>query len=567
MKIAIWGYGRAGQLHYINMISKNDLQLKYVYDPIISEKGQLFINDIDIILNDPEIETVMICTPTHLHYQHIKLCLENNKNVFCEKPISNNETEIVECYALAEQKKKHLFCAFNRRFDPNIISLKKNINTIGHLQNILSISKDYYSYPKQIYLETSQSIFHDYAIHDIDFINWILNDKPISVFCTGNKTKSDNINTRHLDNVVIIMEYSNGLIVTINCSRITQQYDQRIEIQGDKGILLSENQKISFPERYKISYMKELDYFIKLITSNDKNNITKEECINNLIIANACQKSIDTSSKVSIKYSDKFRDYSNVVEAIKNNYFLARKNQTLEFVKKMHKKYLNFNIQISINEIFNKLKNFVDISDPDISLPNYYHGIQTAEAIRSDGHPDWLQLVGLIHDLGKIMYIKGSDKEGTSIKNQWAIVGDTFVVGCKIPDGIVFPEFNKENPDMKNNNLNSELGIYKKNCGLDNLWCSWGHDEYLYQILKYNNSKIPEEGLYIIRFHSLYSYHKNGEYKHFMNKKDKKMIKWLKIFNKYDLYTKSDDIKISTETKKYYNHLIEKYINNGKIYI
>ena len=102
----------------------------------------------------------------------------------------------------------------------------------------------------------------------------------------------------------------------------------------------------------------------------------------------------------------------------------------------MHKKYLKFDKKLNIKNIFKSLEKFVDISDPDISLPNYYHGIQTAEAIRKDGHPEWLQLVGLIHDIGKIIFLKGCDEDGTSIKNQWGIVGDTFIVGCKIPDSI-----------------------------------------------------------------------------------------------------------------------------------
>ena len=75
----------------------------------------------------------------------------------------------------------------------------------------------------------------------------------------------------------------------------------------------------------------------------------------------------------------------------------------------------------------------------DISLPNYHHGIQTAEEIRKDGHPEWLQLIGLIHDIGKIMYLWGCDEDGTSIKEQGRIiVGDTFIVGCKLPEKIVF---------------------------------------------------------------------------------------------------------------------------------
>ena len=195
-------------------------------------------------------------------------------------------------------------------------------------------------------------------------------------------------------------------------------------------------------------------------------------------------------------------------------------------------------------DILENLNSFTDISDPDSSHPNLYHAIQTAEMIKKDGHPEWMQLIGLIHDIGKIMYKKGNNKEGTGIKDQWAIVGDTFIVGCKLPESIIFPEFNCENPDTNNNKYNSKLGIYKECCGLDNLHCSWGHDEYLYTILKSekNSNTLPDEALYIARFHSLYLYHDKGEYLHFQSEKDKKMISILKEFNKYDLYSKSDDI-------------------------
>ena len=259
------------------------------------------------------------------------------------------------------------------------------------------------------------------------------------------------------------------------------------------------------------------------------------------------------------------RDYSKVQKAIKNNYFMGRKYQTLDFVKSMHKKYLKFDKLMDIDNVFDKLSNFIDISDPDISLPNFYHGIQTAEEMRKDNLPEWLICVGLIQNIGKIMYLWGCDEDGTSIANQWAIVGDTFVVGCELPNTLVFNEFNKENGDYNNIKYNSKNGIYKENCGLDNVYCSWGHDEYLYQVLKHNKCPLPKEALYIIRFHSLYTYHKHGEYSNLTNKKDKKMFEYLKLFNKYDLYTKSETIEVTQEMKDYYKKLVNKYLNNGKL--
>ena len=147
------------------------------------------------------------------------------------------------------------------------------------------------------------------------------------------------------------------------------------------------------------------------------------------------------------------------------------------------------------------------LSDPDMDLPNIIHAYQTAEAIRKAGLPDWLQLVGLIHDLGKMMYLKGTESDGTTMNSQFSIVGDTFIVGYPIPSTIVYPEFNELNDDNKNG-----LNMYEPKCGLDNCIVSFGHDEYLFQVLKYNNSSIPEAGLNMIRYHSLYVFHTYGAY-------------------------------------------------------
>ena len=145
----------------------------------------------------------------------------------------------------------------------------------------------------------------------------------------------------------------------------------------------------------------------------------------------------------------KFREFtkSDVSLAVKDHYRKMRQNQTFDYVKRMHNKYLNFNNPMELWEAMYSLDNLIDVSDPDLDLPNVQHLIQSAEAIRNDNRPDWMQLTGLIHDLGKTMYLWGCDKDGTSQKEQWGLVGDVFVVGCSLPKSCVFPEFNKLNPD------------------------------------------------------------------------------------------------------------------------
>ena len=592
----LFGYGRIGKIHYKNIMNSSLINLKYIHelenrvDIVYNEINKNYdnLNNIDKIkkikvtsclkeiLEDKEINICIICTPTQFHYNVIMESLKHGKHVFCEKPLSSIEKEIKESYTLAESHNLVLLCALNRRFDPRIIQLKQSLPQIKPIHQITSISRDY-PYPTFDYLKISSGLFSDCAIDDIDYVNWLLDDKPINVNVTGNTVTPYYVGAGELDNAIIIMQYSNGIIVNINLSRISTNYDQRTEIYGMNGKLTMENPykqnflfPISFQERYKYSYENELIHFLNVIQKKDTIKVNMDDCLNCLRIVEACEESVKTSSKISVNYSDRFRNYnkeSAISKVIKETYYKARTNQTVEYVERMHEKYLKNMKKMDIREIIKNMDSFIDISDLDISLPNSHHAIQTAEAIRNDGHPIWFQLVGFIHDFGKIMYLKGCDEDGTSIKEQWGIVGDTFIVGCEIPSSTVFPEFNKENPDMLNEKYNSKLGMYKENCGLNNVICSWGHDEYLYWILKKSFVDLPPEALYIIRYHSLYPYHTHDAYKYFANDYDKKMLHWLKLFNNYDLYTKSDNFIIDDAKRNHYINLVINYLNYGELLI
>ena len=164
----------------------------------------------------------------------------------------------------------------------------------------------------------------------------------------------------------------------------------------------------------------------------------------------------------------------------------------------------------------------------------------------------------------QVIYKRGCDEDGTSSAKQFSVVGDTFVVGCALPESLIFPEFNCENLDASNPALTSKLGIYEPGCGLDNTYVAYGHDEYLYQVLRQNEGvKLPEEALYVIRYHSLYPWHDQGEYAELESDLDRQMKGWVKLFNQHDLYTKKNtyfsDEKLE-EMRQYYDGLIKKYL-------
>jgi len=193
------------------------------------------------------------------------------------------------------------------------------------------------------------------------------------------------------------------------------------------------------------------------------------------------------------KSKEEYRNYtdSERVDTVREFYRLNHTYQTYDFVVEKEREFLAFNKrEMSIWDAVDFLNTLIDDSDPDTSLDQLQHLMQTSEAIRADGHPDWFVLTGFLHDLGKVLCLFGEP--------QWAVVGDTFPVGCKHSDKIVYPEFFEANPDSQDERYNTKYGVYEPNCGLKNVKMSWGHDEYLYQIMK---PYLPEEALYMIRYH------------------------------------------------------------------
>ncbi|MEH3114830.1 inositol oxygenase family protein [Pedobacter terrae] len=251
------------------------------------------------------------------------------------------------------------------------------------------------------------------------------------------------------------------------------------------------------------------------------------------------------------KKEEQFRNYEETEkDSVKEFYRLNHTYQTYDFVKQKKADYLRFNKQeMPIWSAFDFLNKLVDDSDPDTDLDQMQHLLQTSEAIRNDGHPDWMVLVGLIHDMGKVLCLFGEP--------QWAVVGDTFPVGCAYSDKIVYPEFFSQNPDYKNDVYQTKLGVYTQNCGLDHVDMSWGHDEYVYHMMK---PYLPEPGLYMLRYHSFYSQHREHAYDHLMNEKDHEMFKWVDLFNPYDLYSKNPNQKSWAELEPYYKALVTKYL-------
>jgi len=234
------------------------------------------------------------------------------------------------------------------------------------------------------------------------------------------------------------------------------------------------------------------------------------------------------------KSEDQFRQYdATATPGVAEFYRLNHQFQTYDYVMAKEKEYFGLNKGMkSIWEAAEFLNTLVDDSDPDTDLTQIEHLLQTSEAIRKDGHPRWFVLTGFIHDLGKVLCLWGEP--------QWGVVGDNFAA----------------NPDTHNPLYQTKYGIYEPNCGLANVHLSFGHDGYIGEVMK---NYMPEESLYMLRYHSFYAAHRHGAYRHLMSGHDIEMLEWVNKFNVYDLYSKGHTKPDLKELKPYYDDLFAEF--------
>ena len=251
------------------------------------------------------------------------------------------------------------------------------------------------------------------------------------------------------------------------------------------------------------------------------------------------------------KSESDFRQYdATATPRVAEFYRTNHEKQTLDYVLSKEKEYFGLKRgNKSVWEAAEYLNTLVDDSDPDTDLTQIEHLLQTSEAIRQDGHPRWMVLVGFIHDLGKCLCLYGEP--------QWGVVGDTFPVGCAWSDQVVFPEYFSANPDASNPQYQTKYGIYEPSCGLENVHMSFGHDGYIAEVMK---PYLSDQALYMLRFHSFYAWHRHGAYQYLENEKDREMLGWVKKFNPYDLYSKGHSKPDLQRLKPYYDDLFAEFL-------
>ncbi|KAK3094453.1 hypothetical protein FSP39_001892 [Pinctada imbricata] len=242
-------------------------------------------SQVESVYNDPEVNAVLICSPTNTHQPIIIQALNAEKAVFCEKPITADIETTKACYELAEKKKRPLFCAFHRRFDPGFREVWEKVRnkSLGKTRVIKTTSRDVQP-PPLSYIKTSGGIIYDSTIHDLDLAMWLSGSMPKTVYVSGSAFDPDVAKCNDLDQVLVTIKFENGVNAVVDNGRVAVYgYDQRLEVLCDKGMLNVDNhltslvsyhggQDTSVPRidshystRYPQAYANELEHFLDVL--------------------------------------------------------------------------------------------------------------------------------------------------------------------------------------------------------------------------------------------------------------------------------------------------------------
>ena len=332
INIALLGLGRIGQMHALNLTYHPEFNLKYTFDidknlnkKLAKKHKSIPINNPNIAFNDKSIKCIFIATSTKTHLNYIDKAVRNKKVVFCEKPLDLSLKKINEYKKKLSKLNPKIQIGFNRRYDAGHNSLKKNLinGKIGKLEKIIITSRDP-APPSTDYLKNSGGIFKDMMIHDFDLARYYVgSDEFRYLFATGEYFKDKKFKkVKDLELATVVMKTRKGIQCVITNSRhCSFGYDQRVELFGDKGMVISENQrdlettsyfknstgskrsfKNFFIERYSEAFKNQLSDLAKFCKKNIKPRANFEDGRMSVILAETANKSLKTKKFELIKF-------------------------------------------------------------------------------------------------------------------------------------------------------------------------------------------------------------------------------------------------------------------------
>jgi myo-inositol 2-dehydrogenase/D-chiro-inositol 1-dehydrogenase len=321
LRFGVIGAGRMGKIHAEDIATRfPGAEVAAVADIDLNAAQMLArqlhiptaVENYQAILSEPSIDAVAICSSTDTHARIIVEAARAGKHIFCEKPI---DLRLEQTDAALEAVKKagvKLQIGFNRRFDPNFRKIHTMVveGKIGTPHIIRITSRDP-APPSLSYVQVSGGLFLDMTIHDFDMARYLSGSEVEEVYATAGVMVDPAIGEAgDVDTAVVVLRFVNGAIGTIDNSRkAIYGYDQRVEVFGPNGMLQAHNSTPDndvyfnaegahsakpfyfFLERYRESFIAEMQHFAKSIQENTEPLVTGLDGRASVVIGMAAKKS------------------------------------------------------------------------------------------------------------------------------------------------------------------------------------------------------------------------------------------------------------------------------------
>jgi myo-inositol 2-dehydrogenase / D-chiro-inositol 1-dehydrogenase len=330
VNLGLIGAGRIGRVHaehicqflaHANLVVVADASETVARD--CAERLQIPEHTVDFrrVTDHPDVEAVVICSPTDTHLEVILAAAAAGKHIFCEKPIDQDLARIDQ--ALTAVNKAHVVfqVGFNRRFDANFRRVRRAVvdGEIGTPHQLHLISRDP-APPSLDYVKQSGGIFADMTIHDFDMARFLVRDEVVRVYATGAALVDPRVGEAgDLDTATVLLEFAQGAVGVIeNSRRAVYGYDQRVEVFGSGGSVRTDNNYPNsvvlsgaksvrrdlplnfFMERYLASYLLEMEQFVEAARRGGPSPVSGEEGRIPVLMAIAARKSWELKRPVSL---------------------------------------------------------------------------------------------------------------------------------------------------------------------------------------------------------------------------------------------------------------------------
>jgi myo-inositol 2-dehydrogenase/D-chiro-inositol 1-dehydrogenase len=253
VNIGLAGTGRMGRIHIENLtyrvpgarlLAVTDVNRAAAEKCARDFQVPQVAHDLNEILKNRDIHAVAVCSSTDTHAPFIIAAARAGKHIFCEKPIALDLASIDQALQAVEASGVKLMVGFNRRYHPNFKKIKELVASgkVGKPHLVRITSRDSAPPPVE-YVKGSGGIFLDMTIHDFDMARYLVGGEVSEVFATGNVLINPAIGAEgDVDTAVVVMNYENGAICTIDNSReAVYGYDQRVEVFGSGGVVTCSN--------------------------------------------------------------------------------------------------------------------------------------------------------------------------------------------------------------------------------------------------------------------------------------------------------------------------------------